>query len=114
MPDVHFHALVGDLPFFLCQIEFVPSSPAQFPWYITWFAPLLCLYPQRGLLLLTALMPIYYLWFYFDARGEAVFFDRYIVWLQYLPVLLLLFFDYCLKPLSVKSSLCSGKIISSP
>jgi alpha-1,6-mannosyltransferase len=74
-------------------------SPAQFPWYIIWFTPLLCLYPQRGLLLLTALMPIYYLWFYFDARGEAGFFDHTIVWLQYLPVLLLFFLDYCLKPL---------------
>jgi len=27
MANVHFHALTRDLPFFLCQIEFIPSSP---------------------------------------------------------------------------------------
>ncbi len=89
-------------------------SPAQYPWYIIWFAPLLCVYPQRGLLLLTALMPIYYLWFYFDVRGQAQFFDDYIVWLQYLPVLLILFIDNLLPAKSSPpvTSLCSDEIIS--
>ena len=68
-------------------------SPTQYPWYAIWFAPLLCLYPQRGLLLLTALMPIYYLRFHFDVRGQAELFDQYIVWLQYLPVCGLLLID---------------------
>ncbi len=91
-------------------------SPAQYPWYIIWFAPLLCVYPQRGLLLLTALMPIYYLWFYFDVRGQVDLFDEYIVWLQYLPVLLLLFIDNLLPAKSNPpvAPLCSDKIISSP
>jgi hypothetical protein len=89
-------------------------SPAQYPWYTIWFAPLLCVYPQRGLLLLTALMPIYYLWFYFDVRGQAQFFDDYIVWLQYLPVLLILFIDNLLPAKSSPpvTSLCSDEIIS--
>jgi hypothetical protein len=38
-------------------------SPTQYPWYTIWLTPLLCLYPQRGLVLLTVLMPIYYLRF---------------------------------------------------
>jgi len=71
-------------------------SPTQYPWYTIWLAPLLCLYPQRGLLLLTALMPIYYLRFYFDARDQAELFDQYIVWLQYLPVYAMLLMDYFL------------------
>lgn len=91
-------------------------SPAQYPWYIIWFTPLLCVYPQRGLLLLTALMPIYYLWFYFDVRGQAHLFDDFIVWLQYLPVLLILSIDNLLpeKPSPPVTPLCSDKIISSP
>ena len=71
-------------------------SPTQYPWYTIWLAPLLCLYPQRGLLLLTALLPIYYLRFYFDARDQTELFDQYIVWLQYLPVYALLLIDYFL------------------
>jgi len=71
-------------------------SPTQYPWYTVWLAPLLCLYPQRGLLLLTALMPIYYLRFYFAARDQAELFDQYIVWLQYLPVYAMLLMDYFL------------------
>ena len=91
-------------------------SPAQSPWYIVWFAPLLCIYPQRGLLLLTALMPIYYLWFYFDVRGQAQLFDDFIVWLQYLPVLLILSIDNLLpkKTSSPVTPLCSDKITLLP
>jgi len=39
------------------------------------------------------LMPIYYLRFYFDARNQTELFDQYIVWLQYLPVYVLLLRD---------------------
>ena len=62
-------------------------SPAQFPWYTIWFLPLLCLHPSAALLLLTALMPIYYLKFMFIHQGQTQLFDHAIVWLQYLPVL---------------------------
>jgi len=65
-------------------------SPVQLPWYCLWFLPLLCFYPQPALLLLVALMPIYFVRFYFDFRGEAELFDHGIVWLQYLPPLALL------------------------
>ena len=62
-------------------------SPAQFPWYTLWFLPLLCFVPSAPLLLLTALMPIYYLKFHFAYQGNPEVFDRGLVWLQYLPVL---------------------------
>ena len=62
-------------------------SPTQFPWYTIWFVPLLCFYPQPALILLSALLPIYYLRFYFTAQGGAEIFDDYIIWLQYIPVM---------------------------
>lgn len=61
-------------------------SPAQFPWYFLWLLPFLALRASFPLLLLTALLPIYYLRFYFEARQATDFFDYWIVWLQYLPV----------------------------
>ena len=76
-------------------------SPAQFPWYTIWFAPLLCIYPQRGLLLLSVLMPIYYLWFYYAQRNEVGLFDGFIVWMQYLPVFALLLYDFS-RPATIR------------
>lgn len=65
-------------------------SPTQFPWYTTWFAPLLCFYPKPAFLLLVGLMPIYYFRVYFETQGNVALFDNVIVWLQYLPVYILL------------------------
>lgn len=65
-------------------------SPAQFPWYGLWFVPLLALRPRWSLLWLTALLPLYYLRFYFSARGQVTVFDHGIVWVEYVPVWLLL------------------------
>jgi hypothetical protein len=64
-------------------------NPVQLPWYCLWFLPLLCIYRQPALLLLIALMPLYFLRFHFDHRGAAAVFDQGIVALQYLPPLLL-------------------------
>lgn len=60
-------------------------SPAQFPWYFLWVLPLLCLVPVRGLLVLTATLPLYYTAFYFLARGDTETFPATIVWLIWLP-----------------------------
>lgn len=65
-------------------------SPVQLPWYCLWLLPFLCFYPHPALLLLTTLMPIYFLRFYFDFRGQVEIFDQWIVWCQYLPPLLLI------------------------
>ena len=65
-------------------------SPTQFPWYYTWLVPFLVLAPSPALLLLTVLLPLYYLRFYLDVRDQSRLFDYGIVWLEYLPVWLLL------------------------
>ena len=65
-------------------------SPTQFPWYYTWLVPFLVVTPSPALLLLTALLPLYYLRFYLDFRDQSRLFDHGIVWLEYLPVWLLL------------------------
>jgi alpha-1,6-mannosyltransferase len=69
-------------------------SPTQFPWYFCWLLPLLALVPMRSLLLLTALLPIYYLRFYFDGQGMVEIFDNWIVWVEYLPVLAMMVFEW--------------------
>lgn len=61
-------------------------SPAQFPWYYLWVVPFLVIRPRLSLLLLTGLLPLYYLRFYFNARDNVGLFDYGIVWLEYIPV----------------------------
>lgn len=65
-------------------------SPTQFPWYYLWVLPVLVFSPRPSLLLLTALLPLYYLRFRFKALGQVEYFDYGIVWLEYAPVWLLL------------------------
>jgi alpha-1,6-mannosyltransferase len=65
-------------------------SPTQFPWYYLWIVPFLAIRPRVSLLLLTALLSLYYLRFYFKAKDRVAIFDYYIVWLEYVPVWLLL------------------------
>lgn len=69
-------------------------SPAQFPWYYVWLVPFLALQPRYSLLSLTALLPLYYLRFYLNARGQAVVFDYGVVWIEYLPVWVLLWWEW--------------------
>lgn len=69
-------------------------SPTQFPWYYLWMLPFLAIRPRPSLLLLSALLTLYYLRFHFKARGSAWIFDYYIVWLEYIPVWLLLLSEW--------------------
>ena len=69
-------------------------SPAQFPWYYTWVVPFLALTPSPGLVLLGALLPLYYLRFHLAFRGQAELFDHGVVWLEYLPAWLLLAWEW--------------------
>lgn len=66
-------------------------SPAQYPWYSTWVAPLLALHPVSGLLLLPIVLPLYELYFFFNARGMNWIFPFYIVWLIWIPIWTTLF-----------------------
>ncbi len=68
-------------------------SPTQFPWYFVWLLPFLTITPNRALLGLTFVLPLYYLRFYFDARDMVDVFHNQIVWLEFGPILLWLLFD---------------------
>ena len=69
-------------------------APAQFPWYFAWLMPFLAIVPRLSLLLLTALLPLYYLRFYFLESGSPDVFDLSIVWFEYVPVWALLVFAW--------------------
>jgi len=72
-------------------------SPTAYPWYYVWILPMLCLVPVRGLLLLGVLLPFYYLRFDMEGWGNAALFDRYVVWLEFGPVLALLTYDFLIR-----------------
>lgn len=59
-------------------------SPVGNPWYFLWLVPFLCVFPLRPWLLLSGLLGLYYLWFYFIYRGMEETF-RWVLWLEYVP-----------------------------
>ncbi len=70
-------------------------GPTQFPWYYLWMLPFLALRPRTSLLLLTVLLPVYYLRFYFSHyTGSVAIFDYGIVWLEFVPVWILLALEW--------------------
>ena len=69
-------------------------SPTQFPWYSLWLLPFLVFVPRRSLLLLSVLLPVYYLRYYFEGAGNLPFFDNVLVWVQFLPVWYILFLEW--------------------
>jgi hypothetical protein len=69
-------------------------SPTQFPWYYTWMLPFLVFSPRYSLLILTPLLSIYYLRYFFDGLERVEIYDHYIVWIQYVPVWVLLMKDW--------------------
>ncbi len=80
-------------------------SPTQFPWYFVWLVPFLAIRPRMSLLLFTVLLPLYYLRFYFDARGLKGVFDNGIVWLEYVPVWFMLIWEWSMSRKRRPSSL---------
>jgi len=68
-------------------------SPTQFPWYYLWMVPFLAIQPRTSLLLLTALLPMYYLREWLRSRGMIHVFDHGIVWLEFAPVWLTLLLE---------------------
>lgn len=69
-------------------------SPTQFPWYYLWMLPLLAVAPRPSLLLLTALLPLYYLRFYWSGVDKVHIHDYWIVWAEYAPVWALLLWEW--------------------
>lgn len=68
-------------------------SPVGNPWYFVWIVPLLCLFPLRSWLLLSGLLGLYYLSFYFIYRGKVETVE-WLVWLEYLPFYGMLGWEY--------------------
>ncbi len=68
-------------------------SPTEFPWYYLWVLPLLVFSPRPSLLLLTALLPLYYLLPRFDSLGRVDLFEQGVVWVEFAPVWCLLAFE---------------------
>jgi len=70
-------------------------SPTQFPWYYTWLIPFLCVASSPGFLLLTALLPLYYFQYYFPpTAGETGIFSGIVVWIEFIPVWILLAWEW--------------------
>ena len=81
--------------FFVIALLFL-LSPVGNPWYFIWLVPFLCIFPRRSWLLLSGLLGLYYLSFYFFYRGELETF-RWVVWLEYLPFYGLLMWEWWSK-----------------
>ena len=69
-------------------------SPTQFPWYFLWMLPFLSILPRPSLLLLTPLLSLYYIRYYFQAKGMVHVHDNGIVWLEFVPVWCLLIWEW--------------------
>lgn len=73
-------------------------SPSVFPWYVTWIVPLLCFYPNPGLLLFTSSVLLSY-HVLIDFRALGVWhYTPWLVWLEYTPVYALLVWNGLRKP----------------
>lgn len=69
-------------------------SPVQLPWYFIWIAPFLCVFPYRGLLLITLIFPVYYAFFKLTAVGVDEAWLLGLVWAMWLPVWIVLGLDW--------------------
>ena len=67
-------------------------SPVQNPWYLSWLVPFLCFFHSRALILLTGLIGLYYLDFYFDYQ-EMTQYSFWIVWSEYIPFYIYLIWE---------------------
>ncbi len=67
-------------------------SPVGNPWYFIWVVPFLCLFPLRSWILLSGLLSLYYLAFYFLYRGTPQVF-QWFIWLEYLPFFAVLLWE---------------------
>ncbi len=77
----------------LVTAAIVLLSPSQFPWYALWFLPFAVFTPWSGLLLMMALMPIYYAGFHFLARDAFSLYREGLVFALWLPVWALLGYE---------------------
>ncbi|MCZ6512806.1 MAG: hypothetical protein O6857_02655 [Nitrospinae bacterium] len=86
-------------PFFIIMALVFLLSPVQNPWYLCWLVPFLCIFPWRAGILLTGLVGLYYLDFYFDYQ-DLQHYSAWISWFEYLPFYLALGWEFKLKKYS--------------
>jgi hypothetical protein len=68
-------------------------SPTVYPWYVTWLVPLLCVFPSRGWIAFTALVPLSYaVWGVYGRTGAWVL-PTWVLAAEYLPFYGLLLLD---------------------
>ena len=72
------------------SLQFSLSGPTQFPWYFLWMLPFLVVVPRFSLLLLTSMLPLYYLRYYLEPMGRLDIFNDYVVWVEFVPVWILI------------------------
>lgn len=68
-------------------------SPTAYPWYWLWLLPMLVVRPSPGLMILTALLPMYYLRFPLHELGRDEWFRYGVVWAQFAPAFILLIYE---------------------
>lgn len=76
-------------PLFIIMALVFLLSPVQNPWYLCWVVPFLCIFPWRAGILLTGLVGLYYLDFYFDYQDLNQY-APWIPWFEYVPFYLFL------------------------
>ncbi|SVE24069.1 uncharacterized protein METZ01_LOCUS476923, partial [marine metagenome] len=77
--------------FILMALVFL-LSPVQNPWYLCWVVPFLCVFHFRSFILLTGLVGLYYLDFYFDYQ-EIPLYSWWLPWFEYAPFYVYLIFE---------------------
>ena len=77
--------------FILMALVFL-LSPVQNPWYLCWVVPFLCVFHFRSFILLTGLVGLYYLDFYFDYQ-EIPLYSWWLPWFEYVPFYVYLIFE---------------------
>ncbi|MCF8721973.1 DUF2029 domain-containing protein [Nitrospina gracilis] len=68
-------------------------SPVQNPWYLMWVVPYLCFFPWRSWLLLTGLVGLYYLDFYFEYQ-DMKHLIPWVVWIEFTPFYLAFAYEW--------------------
>jgi hypothetical protein len=94
-------------PLFIIMALVFLVSPVQNPWYLCWVVPFLCIFPWRAGILLTGLVGLYYLDFYFDYQDINQY-APWIPWFEFIPFYLFLGWELKSKKYSESKSTMSA------
>jgi hypothetical protein len=83
---------------------FILLIPSFFPWYYVWVIPFMVIQPMKSIILLNSLLPLYYLQFYFLAQNQLWLFDSVIIFIQFLPVWILVANEWVVNLMSSRGN----------